>query len=53
MTIEREYLYWTNDNNVEEYGALNKAFTEPFVRAVPFFTFGITDAKAAYSITAN
>lgn len=34
--IDEEYIYWTNTNNGTVYGPVHKAFTTPFVKAVPF-----------------
>lgn len=39
ISIEREYLYWTNSANNGRHGSIHKAFTEPFGRAVPFQTY--------------
>ena len=36
ISIEKEYLYWTNEEPLPEHGSVHKAFTEPFVRAAPF-----------------
>ena len=33
ITIEKEYLYWTNSAASGKHGSIHKAFTEPFVRA--------------------
>jgi hypothetical protein len=35
LYIENEYLYWTNKVGTKE-GAVHKAFTEPFIKAIPF-----------------
>jgi hypothetical protein len=35
ITIEREYLYWTNKHVPTDYPAISKAFTEPFIKQVP------------------
>ena len=36
ITIEREYLYWTNSAHAGRHGSVHKAFTEPFVHPSPF-----------------
>ena len=42
ITLEREYLYWTNNaKGTQQYAAIAKAFAEPFYRAVPLQTFNI------------
>ena len=35
ITIEDEFLYWTNTKDSQNIGSIHKAFTEPFIEAVP------------------
>mmetsp|Transcript_31677 Transcript_31677/g.23479 ORF Transcript_31677/g.23479 Transcript_31677/m.23479 type:complete len:208 (-) Transcript_31677:332-955(-) len=53
ITIEREYIYWTNVGEGSENGIIHKAFTDPFVRNLPIQSYTITDLEESYSITAN
>lgn len=53
ISIENEYLYWTNSASGGRHGSIHKAFTEPFVRAVPFQTYEDYDVRAAQSIATN
>ena len=41
LSIEHEYLYWTNDSHDDGHGGVHKAFTEPFIRNEPFQTYEI------------
>ena len=36
ISIEHEYLYWTNDSHSDGHGGVHKAFTEPFIKNEPF-----------------
>ena len=36
ISIEQEYLYWTNDSHLDGHGGVHKAFTEPFIKKEPF-----------------
>ena len=47
ISIEREYLYWTNSANSGRHGSIHKAFTEPFGRAVPFQTYDNYEVMSA------
>ena len=53
LTIEKEYLFWTNSATSDGSGAVHKAFTEPFGRAVPLQTFADYDILKAQSIATN
>lgn len=55
ITIEREYLYWTNvqSPNESDNGAIHKAFTQPFVKPEPFYSFLIPSLSEAFSIASN
>ena len=53
ITIEREYLYWTNSHSEGKHGSIHKAFTEPFGRAAPFQTYEDYTVERAQSITTN
>lgn len=54
LTIEREYLYWTNTNqSAARHGAIHKAFTEPFVFRSPIMTYDVYHSTKAYSIASN
>lgn len=53
LTIDREYIYWTNVNGGSEHGAIHKGFTDPFVSAVPFQTYQINDIETSYAIATN
>ena len=53
LTIEKEYLYWTNSSSNSKFGTVHKAFTEPFGRAVPLQTFERYDIGKAQSIATN
>ena len=35
LSIEKEYLYWTNSSSDSKFGIVHKAFTEPFGRGIP------------------
>ena len=47
LTIEKEFLYWTNSAKFQRFGTVHKAFTEPFGRAVPLQTFEEYDIERA------
>ena len=53
ISIEHEYLYWTNDSHMDGHGGVHKAFTEPFIRNEPFQTYEIKDVSKASTITTN
>ena len=53
ISIEREYLYWTNSAHTGKHGSVHKAFTEPFRRQVPFQTYEDYTVERAQSITTN
>jgi hypothetical protein len=54
ITLEREYLYWTNTpKGTQQYAAVAKAFAEPFIHAVPLQTFNAYLPSGATSIAAN
>ena len=53
LTIEKEYLYWTNSATSGQKGSLHKAFTEPFGRAVPLQTFENYEIGKAQSVATN
>jgi hypothetical protein len=54
LTLEREYLYWTN-SHIE--GQTNipvaKAFAEPFIKKVPMQTFAVNVTSGARNLAAN
>lgn len=55
ITLEREYLYWTNKYTAtsDHQSAIAKAFTEPFMKQVPLQTFIVDSADGAQALTAN
>ena len=54
ITIESEYLYWTNSHHEGKHGSVHKAFTEPFpYRPTPFQTYEDYTVERALSITTN
>ena len=53
VTIEQEYLYWTNDSHSDGHGGIHKAFTEPFIKAAPFQTYEIQDVVKAKAIAVD
>ena len=53
ISIEREYLYWTNSAHTGKHGSVHKAFTEPFRRQVPFQTYEDYTVENAKSLTTN
>ena len=53
ISIEHEYLYWTNDSHLDGHGGVHKAFTEPFIRNEPFQTYEIKDVSKATTIATN
>ena len=53
ITIEHEYLYWTNDSHSDGHGGVHKAFTEPFIKKEPFQTYEIKDVSKATTVTTN
>lgn len=53
ISIESEYLYWTNDSHQNGHGGVHKAFTEPFIKAEPFQTYEIKDVDTASDIATN
>jgi len=53
ITIEREYLYWTNSAHRGRHGSVHKAFTEPFIHPSPFQTYEDYQVENAQSIATN
>ena len=53
ISIEHEYLYWTNDSHLDGHGGVHKAFTEPFIRNEPFQTYEIKDVNKATTVATN
>jgi len=53
LTIEREYVYWTNVGEGKQHGLIHKAFTEPYVRNLPIQSYTIHDLEESYAIAAN
>lgn len=53
ITIEREYLYWTNKYVPIDFPAVSKAFTEPFIKQVPLQTFSVVSPNGTHQIVAN
>ena len=53
LTIEREYIYWTNVGQGSEFGAIHKGFTDPFIKNAPLNTYQIYDLDQSFSIAAN
>lgn len=53
ISIEQEYLYWSNDSHEDGHGGVHKAFTEPFIRKEPFQTYEIKDVTRASTIATN
>lgn len=53
LTIEKEYLYWSNSSSDNRFGTVHKAFTEPFGRGIPLQTFERYDIGKAQSIATN
>lgn len=51
LTLEREYLYWTN--NGTNTSSISKAYTQPFVKQVPLQTFAVVSPSGATCISAN
>ena len=53
ISIEEEYLYWTNDSHSNGHGGVHKAFTEPFIKNEPFQTYEIKDVTKATVVATN
>ncbi|TNV77989.1 hypothetical protein FGO68_gene12379 [Halteria grandinella] len=56
ITIEREYLYWTNNltgSDANHTSAVAKAFVEPFIKQIPLQTFQVTSDIGAGAVSAN
>jgi len=56
ITIEREYLYWTNTDQQSDsfnQSSVCKAFTTPFIKQVPFQTFQVLSDTGASQLVAN
>lgn len=56
ITLEREYVYWTNNLNestADQSSAVVKAFSEPFIKQVPLQTFQVSSQNGAKLIAAN
>lgn len=52
--IEDEFLFWTNSHlgNLT-HGSVHKAFTEPFIEAVPLQSFYLESVENAMSVATN
>ena len=46
-------MYWTNAANGSTYGAIHKAFTEPFVRDLPIYSYSMYDLEESYAVAAT
>lgn len=54
ITVEREYLYWTNEHSFETLNTpVSKAFAEPFIKKVPLQTFTLNITSGAKNLAAN
>ena len=53
ITIEREYLYWTNEGSTGRHGSVHKSFAEPFINQSPFQTYENQDLWSSNSVSTN
>lgn len=55
LHIEDEFLYWTNGAGFasDHGGSIHKAFTEPFIKPVPFQTYEFLNTTFVRDIASN
>lgn len=54
LHIEKEFLYWTNGATKDmTHGTVHKAFTEPFIEALPIQSYFTQSLNNTLSITTN
>jgi hypothetical protein len=53
IALDTDDLYWTNDEEGTRIGALHKAFSEPFVKAVPLFNYQVAGFEGLKCVDAG